>query len=54
MYAKIIQTALVTIILLIPLFKFRRDMEWHIKISKQQNLVTSTFNNYMENHKIDA
>lgn len=33
MYAKIIQTALVTISLLIPLFKFRRDMGWHIKIS---------------------
>lgn len=54
MYAKIIQTALVTINLLIPLFKFRRDMGWHIKISKQLNLVTSTFDNYMENHKIDA
>lgn len=40
--------------LLIPLSKFRRDMGWHIKISKQLNLVISTFENYMENHKIDA
>lgn len=33
MYAKIIQTALVTINSLMPLFKFRKDMRWHIKIS---------------------